>query len=423
MITDEIKQADITIPASTRAPIALEKQARDLSEKVFFDIHSLLQRAQYDAEENLAAYQSLANAEIAHMDAMITGLEEKNSHLMHDLSVSQTSQMHLRTEKMALQTQIEQQHTDVLTLQDSLNRLQSHHKHIQASHESETSLLKENIARYRERETALSAQLQEEKAEKLQLQSRNAELLAMQESLRIEMHDRITQLRAESQEHHQQWQRERHEKTTALEEKLSLQKMLHDIKQQHLVAMDALKRDLAEDKIIHQRIIDKLKEDFDEKISTTEAALAHEKATFKATLEQKMLSFKNAAEQHLALQIEKHQAIAVEKIRRLESLLSLERENTKKAEHISSGYIELQNELTAWKKQCKTLEDNSVKDRQTLHETAIKQKTLEKDISVIAQKKLTVEMNMKQLHKELIECKRIISALRKQQIMDPSSVL
>lgn len=340
MITDDLTEHDILKTLNMNSPAAaqsdsppaikLQKQVRDVSERVFFDIQSLLRLANDQAEESLAAYQVLANAEISHMEDTI-----------------------------------DRQQTELSALQDHLHWMQQEQKNLQATHEADIALIKDSEARLQEaiqREEALKAASEEEKMV-------NAKIV---ERITDDFEDQLANAN-----------------TAFYEEKAKLQQMLEHKEAQYQQHLESVKKILDNKEKQHQQQIATVKQAYQEEINGLQTS-------------------------------------SEDRIRKLESLLALERENAK-------------NKQQAWLAKCKSMEEtyaiNVQRERELAQNhilrgqqqqrqaweadlqaaLAAKQKAHEKETSVLAQKKLTVEMNMKQLHKELIECKRIISALRQKQ--------
>ncbi|MFI4957180.1 MAG: hypothetical protein ACHQAX_08240 [Gammaproteobacteria bacterium] len=140
----------------------------------------------------------------------------------------------------------------------------------------------------------------------------------------------------------QKIQKEKQEKTKLIEEKLLLQEEIEEIK------------------FVNAKILEKIKEDYEDQLACAKKEQATEIADVKAAYQRK----------------------AENMIRK-----------------IIAQYTEKSAQLIA--------------QHQTLEKQLEKQ--YEKELSVMAQKKLTAETNMKHMHHELLECKRIISELRKKQ--------
>lgn len=422
MITDEIHTHAFLKEASTACPIPLEKQARDLSEKVFFDVQTLLQRSHHEAEENLHAFQALANSEIAHMESMLTTLEEKNNVLSSENNALQSTLMHLKSEKMGLQSQIERQHADMLVLHENISRIQAHHRHMQATHEAETLLLKDTLQRLKEKEDNLHYIIQNEKNEKMKLLQDNISLQRQLEDLRSQSQETLEQ---KEWEYQQKIETEKQEKTKLDEKILTLEQskikwmdenlVLQREKQALIDEAQALKAHLE----THQKTIEQIRVSEHQQRDAYASMEAHYKNKL-TTLQKTHIDEKNAIVSQLAKRSADQTSVLEVRIQKLESLIALERENAKNKQinlHKQWEEAQANHSLAQKEKQAALSALRAIHAEQEKNMGAIgKVKALEKEISVIAQKKLTVEINMKQLHQELVECKRIISALRKSNI-------
>ena len=142
---------------------------------------------------------------------------------------------------------------------------------------------------------------------------------------------------------------------------MSTQELVYQQKVKLIEEKLQLQKEIEEMKLVNARILEKIKEDYEDQLACAKKEHARELAIIKAAYQRK----------------------TEDMIRK-----------------IISQYTERTAELTA--------------QHQALEKQLENQ--YERELSILAQKKLTAETNMRHMHDELLKCKRIISDLRKKQL-------